>query len=111
MKVIALLKDAFQNSGLPLYVAPYGVLPTSYECGVVEVVPNSKSRSTLGETSGKFQTYYIDTPQIAYQCVALANGKRSFSKAIVSLSGGPNTLSQRSQELYCFLGCIQLLSS
>ena len=53
MQVIGLLKDAFQKAGLGLFVAPYGVLPTSYECGIVEVVPNSKSRSALGETSGK----------------------------------------------------------
>ena len=52
MQVIALLKEAFQKAGLGLYVAPYGVLPTAYECGIVEVVPNTQSRSALGETSG-----------------------------------------------------------
>ena len=56
LQVIGLLKDAFQKAGLGLYVAPYGVLPTSYECGIVEVVPNSKSRSALGETSGMLLT-------------------------------------------------------
>ena len=56
VQVIGLLKEAFQKAGLGLYVAPYGVLPTAYECGIVEVVPNSKSRSALGETSGTPRT-------------------------------------------------------
>ena len=56
MQVIGLLKDAFQKSGLDLYVAPYGVLPTTYECGIVECVPNSESRSALGEISGTSHT-------------------------------------------------------
>ncbi|KAA6416579.1 MAG: phosphatidylinositol 4-kinase alpha-like, partial [Trebouxia sp. A1-2] len=49
--VIGLLKDAFQKAGLDLYLAPYGVLPTAYECGIIEVVPEASSRSALGETS------------------------------------------------------------
>eukprot|EP00208_Stichococcus_sp_RCC1054_P001997 CAMPEP_0206143372 /NCGR_PEP_ID=MMETSP1473-20131121/20292_1 /ASSEMBLY_ACC=CAM_ASM_001109 /TAXON_ID=1461547 /ORGANISM="Stichococcus sp, Strain RCC1054" /LENGTH=1452 /DNA_ID=CAMNT_0053538737 /DNA_START=218 /DNA_END=4576 /DNA_ORIENTATION=- len=51
LQVIGLLKEAFQKAGLDLYLAPYGVLPTSYECGIIEVVPNCASRSALGETS------------------------------------------------------------
>ena len=34
---IGLLKNALQKAGLPLYLAPYGVLPTAYECGIIEV--------------------------------------------------------------------------
>ena len=52
VQVIGLLKDVFEKAGLGLYLAPYGVLPTAYECGIIEVVPNSQSRSGLGETSG-----------------------------------------------------------
>ena len=50
-QVISLLKNAWEKAGLDLYLAPYGVLPTSYECGIVEVVPNCDSRSALGDTS------------------------------------------------------------
>ena len=46
-----MLKDAWEKAGLELYLAPYGVLPTSYECGIVEVVPNCDSRSALGDTA------------------------------------------------------------
>lgn len=51
LQVISLLKDVFQKAGLDLYLAPYGVLPTAYECGILEVVPEASSRSALGETS------------------------------------------------------------
>lgn len=51
MQVIGLLKDAFSQAGLGLYVAPYAVVPTAYECGIVEVVPNCNSRAGLGETA------------------------------------------------------------
>ena len=39
---IGLLKDALRKAGLPLYLAPYGVLPTAYECGIIEVRPFSR---------------------------------------------------------------------
>ncbi|EIE19821.1 phosphatidylinositol 3 and 4-kinase family protein, partial [Coccomyxa subellipsoidea C-169] len=51
LQVVGLLKDALAKAGLPLYLAPYGVLPTAYECGIIEVVPNCNSRSGLGETA------------------------------------------------------------
>jgi len=39
-QVVALLRDALAAAGLDLYLAPYGVLPTDYECGVIEVGPS-----------------------------------------------------------------------
>ncbi|BDA51126.1 phosphatidylinositol 4-kinase alpha [Coccomyxa sp. Obi] len=51
LQVVGLLKDALTKAGLHLYLAPYGVLPTAYECGIIEVVPNCNSRSGLGETA------------------------------------------------------------
>lgn len=51
LQVIAMLRSAFQRSGLDLFLYPYGVVPTGYERGVIEVVPNTKSRSSLGETA------------------------------------------------------------
>jgi hypothetical protein len=29
------------KAGLDLFLAPYGVLPTEYECGVIEVMPHT----------------------------------------------------------------------
>ena len=42
--MINLLKTAFVKAGLDLYLCPYGCLPTGYECGIIEVVPKTKSR-------------------------------------------------------------------
>ena len=38
-QVVALLRDALAAAGLGLYLAPYGVLPTDYECGIIEARP------------------------------------------------------------------------
>lgn len=47
-QVVRLLERAFKASGLPAYLCPYGCLPTGYECGIIEVVPNTKSRCVGG---------------------------------------------------------------
>eukprot|EP00955_Chlamydomonas_euryale_P054874 355969-Chlamydomonas_euryale.AAC.7 len=44
LQVVSLLKSAFVDAGLGLYLAPYGCIPTGYECGIIEVVPNCQSR-------------------------------------------------------------------
>ncbi|CAN8289052.1 unnamed protein product [Cochlearia groenlandica] len=51
LQVISLLKDIFQAVGLNLYLFPYGVLPTGAGRGIIEVVPNTQSKSEMGETS------------------------------------------------------------
>lgn len=35
--MISLLRDVFEAVGLNLYLFPYGVLPTDYERGIIEV--------------------------------------------------------------------------
>jgi phosphatidylinositol 4-kinase len=47
LQVISLLKAEFDAAGLPLPLVPYGVVPTGYECGIIEVVPHAKSRAQL----------------------------------------------------------------
>ncbi len=44
LQVISILKGAFRNAGLDLYLCPYGCIPTGYGRGVIEVVPHTKSR-------------------------------------------------------------------
>ncbi|GLT58161.1 hypothetical protein SLA2020_310800 [Shorea laevis] len=51
LQVIALLRDIFEAIGLNLYLFPYGVLPTGPERGIIEVVPNTRSRTQMGETN------------------------------------------------------------
>ncbi|XP_073045657.1 phosphatidylinositol 4-kinase alpha 1-like [Primulina eburnea] len=62
LQVISLLKDIFEAVGLNLYVFPYGVLPTDPERGIIEVVPNTRSRSQMGETTdgGLYEIFQQD---------------------------------------------------
>lgn len=62
LQVISLLRDVFQAVGLNLYLFPYGVLPTGPERGIIEVVPNTRSRSQMGETTdgGLYEIFQQD---------------------------------------------------
>ncbi|XP_054785436.1 phosphatidylinositol 4-kinase alpha 1 isoform X1 [Prosopis cineraria] len=62
LQVISLLRDIFGAVGLNLYLFPYGVLPTGPERGIIEVVPNTRSRSQMGETTdgGLYEIFQQD---------------------------------------------------
>ncbi|KAL5974827.1 Phosphatidylinositol 4-kinase alpha 1 [Asimina triloba] len=62
LQVISLLRDIFEAVGLNLYLYPYGVLPTGPERGIIEVVPNTRSRSQMGETTdgGLYEIFQQD---------------------------------------------------
>lgn len=62
LQVISLLRDIFESVGINLYLFPYGVLPTGPERGIIEVVPNTRSRSQMGETTdgGLYEIFQQD---------------------------------------------------
>ncbi|XP_078336365.1 phosphatidylinositol 4-kinase alpha-like [Crassostrea virginica] len=49
LQVISLFKNIFEQTGLELYLVPYRVVATAPGCGVIECVPNSKSRDEIGK--------------------------------------------------------------
>ncbi|XP_052714253.1 phosphatidylinositol 4-kinase alpha-like isoform X6 [Crassostrea angulata] len=49
LQVISLFKNIFEQTGLELYLMPYRVVATAPGCGVIECVPNSKSRDEIGK--------------------------------------------------------------
>lgn len=60
---VGLLKDALTKAGLPLYLAPYGVLPTAYECGIIEVTA-SYDPLFLCANIGQGRTSVLMCPEI-----------------------------------------------
>merc|ERR1740129_2517026 len=48
LQIIELFKYIFQNNGLDLYLFPYKVVATMPGCGVIECVPDAKSRDQIG---------------------------------------------------------------
>ncbi|KAK7078017.1 Phosphatidylinositol 4-kinase alpha, partial [Halocaridina rubra] len=51
LQVITIFKNIFENVGLDLFLFPYRVVATSPGCGVIECVPNAKSRDQLGRST------------------------------------------------------------
>lgn len=84
LQVIALLKDIWEAVGVDLYLFPYGVLPTGYGRGIIEVVPNARSRSQMGEMTdgGLFEIYLQE-----YGPVGSDGFERARNNFIVSSAG------------------------
>ncbi|KAH8969995.1 hypothetical protein BDL97_02G062700 [Sphagnum fallax] len=84
LQVIALLKNIWEAVGLDLYVFPYGVLPTGYGRGIIEVVPNARSRNQMGEMTdgGLYEIFQQD-----YGAVGSPSFEQARNNFLVSSAG------------------------
>ncbi|VDI14130.1 phosphatidylinositol 4-kinase A, partial [Mytilus galloprovincialis] len=84
IQFIEMFKNVFQQSGLEIFLKPYRVVPTAPGCGVIEVVPDSKSRDQIGkETDITLHQYFIQTYGEEYS-LEFQNARHNF---IVSMAG------------------------
>jgi phosphatidylinositol 4-kinase len=62
LQIIGLFKNIFLKIGLEFFLFPYRVVATSPGCGVIECVPNAKSRDELGrQTDISLYDYFLKT--------------------------------------------------
>jgi phosphatidylinositol 4-kinase len=60
LQIIQLFKDIYDGLGIQLYLVPYRVVATAPGCGVIEAIPDSKSRDQLGkQTQVSLKEYFM----------------------------------------------------
>ncbi|XP_063720577.1 phosphatidylinositol 4-kinase alpha-like isoform X2 [Symsagittifera roscoffensis] len=59
LQLIQLFQNIFQSIGLDLYLFPYKVVATAPGCGVIECVPDSRTRDELGKTAEQSLNLYF----------------------------------------------------
>ncbi|VDM71135.1 unnamed protein product, partial [Strongylus vulgaris] len=80
LQLMQLMKNVWAGVGLPVCVFPYRVVATSPGCGVIECVPNSKSRDQLGLYE-YFKTTYGDESSESFQ-----EARRNFVRSMAGYS-------------------------
>ncbi|XP_052799861.1 phosphatidylinositol 4-kinase alpha-like isoform X2 [Mya arenaria] len=84
LQVISLLRNIFQQAGLELYLAPYRVVATAPGCGVIECVPNSKSRDQIGKVTDISLDQYFTQKYGDHDTALYQDARRNF---IMSMAG------------------------
>jgi phosphatidylinositol 4-kinase len=75
LQIIQLFKDVMCDVGLNIYLVPYRVVATAPGCGVIECIPNCKSRDQIGRQTDigmyeYFRTTYGEPTTAAFQARA-----------------------------------------
>jgi len=86
LQVIQLFKNVFDQLGIDVFLMPYKVVATAPGCGVIECVPNAKSRDQLGRQAEVnlyeyFVTTYGDERKVEFQ-----EARSNFIKSMAAYS-------------------------
>lgn len=61
LQIMQVMKNIFEIEGLEMFLFPYRVIATKPGCGVIECVPNAKSRDEIGrQTDTDLYQYFLD---------------------------------------------------
>jgi len=86
LQVISLFKDVFEQSGLDLYLFPYKVVSTKPGCGVIECVPDAKSRDQLGRRTDTDLFNYFKKKYGDETSTSFKNARRNFITSMAAYS-------------------------
>jgi len=86
LQVISLFKDVFEQNGLDLYLFPYKVVATKPGCGVIECVPDAKSRDQLGRRTDTDLFNYFKKKYGDETSTTFKNARRAFITSMAAYS-------------------------
>merc|ERR550532_3110605 len=86
LQIIGIFKDVFQQTGMDIYLVPYRVIATNPGCGVIECVPDSKSRDQIGRQANTSLFSYFKKEFGEEGSQRFKTARRNFIKSMASYS-------------------------